>query len=59
MKKKLDQDEKEILSQYERGALKSVVTSEVSLRRYREYARATLAKNQGGGKVSRAFSQPK
>jgi hypothetical protein len=58
MKKKLDQDEKDILSQYERGALKSVVTSEVSLRRYREYARDTLTKNQGGGKVSETFPQP-
>jgi predicted DNA binding CopG/RHH family protein len=46
MKKKLDQEEKDILSQYERGTLKSVVTSEASLRRYREYARATLSKNQ-------------
>ncbi len=46
MKKKLDQDEKDILAQYERGELKSVVTSEASLRRYREYARATLSKNQ-------------
>jgi hypothetical protein len=57
MKKKLDQDEKDILSQYERGELKSVVTSNASLRRYREYARATLTKNQGGGKVSRTFPQ--
>src|SRR6266850_581658 len=44
--KKRDQYEKDILSEYERGAFKSVVTSEVSLRRYREYARATLSKNQ-------------
>ena len=58
MKKQLDQDEKDILSQYERGELKSVVTSNASLRRYREYARATLAKNQGGGKVSETFPQP-
>ena len=56
--KRLDRDEKRILTAYERGALKSVVTSAVSLRRYREYARATLAKNQGGGKVLRTFSQP-
>jgi len=40
--KRLDRYEKQILSAYERGMLKSVVTSEVSLRRYREYARATL-----------------
>ena len=46
MKKKLDQDEKDILSQYERGEFKSVVTSDASLRRYREYARATLTKNR-------------
>ena len=58
MKKKLDQDEKDILSQYERGELKSVVTSNASLRRYRGYARATLTKNQDGGKMSKTFSQP-
>ena len=46
MKKKLDQDEEDILSRYELGELKSVVTSDASLRRYREYARATLAKNR-------------
>ena len=45
-KKKLDQNEKDILAEYERGAFKSVVTSDASLRRYREYARATLSKNQ-------------
>ena len=44
--KRLDQDERRILSAYERGELKSVVTSEASLRRYREYARATLTKNR-------------
>jgi predicted DNA binding CopG/RHH family protein len=44
--KKLDQYEKQILSAYERGELKSVATSEASLRRYREYARATLAKSR-------------
>lgn len=44
--KRLDRYEKQILSAYERGMLKSVVTSEVSLRRYREYARATLTKNR-------------
>jgi hypothetical protein len=58
MKKKLDQDEKDILSQYERGELKSLVNSNASLRRYREYARATLTKNQGGEKLSKTFSQP-
>lgn len=44
--KRLEPDEKRILSAYERGELKSVVTSEASLRRYREYARATLTKNR-------------
>jgi predicted DNA binding CopG/RHH family protein len=44
--KRLGRYEKQILSAYERGTLKSVVTSEVSLRRYREYARATLTKNR-------------
>ena len=43
---RLDQYEKRILSAYESGTLKSVVTSEASLRRYREYARATLTKNR-------------
>ena len=44
--KRLDRYEKQILSAYERGMLKSVVTSEVSLRRYRAYARATLTKSR-------------
>ncbi len=44
--KGLDQEEKRILSAYERGKLRSVVTSEASLHRYREYARATLTKNR-------------
>jgi predicted DNA binding CopG/RHH family protein len=44
--KRLDRYEKQILSAYERDMLKSVVISEVSLRRYREYARATLTKNR-------------
>jgi predicted DNA binding CopG/RHH family protein len=38
--------EKKILAAYERGDLKSVITSEASLRRYREYARATLTKSR-------------
>ncbi|MSQ63173.1 MAG: hypothetical protein EXR33_04955 [Betaproteobacteria bacterium] len=42
----LDQYEKKILSAYEAGKFKSVVTNEASLRRYREYARATLTKNK-------------
>lgn len=44
--KGLDKYEKQILSAYESGKLKSVVTSDASLRRYREYARATLTKNR-------------
>jgi predicted DNA binding CopG/RHH family protein len=44
--KGLDRYEKQILSAFESGKLKSTVTSEASLRRYREYARATLAKNK-------------
>lgn len=42
--KDLNQEEKKILAAFERGKLKSVVTSEVALRRYREYARLTLIK---------------
>ncbi len=44
--KDLDKYEKQILSAFEAGKLKSTVTSEASLRRYRDYARATLAKNK-------------
>ncbi|TKB68844.1 MAG: hypothetical protein E8D52_07635 [Nitrospira sp.] len=44
--KALDREEKRILSAFESGRLKSTVTSEASLRRYREYARATLSKNK-------------
>src|SRR3970282_2481276 len=44
--KALDRYEKQVLSAFETGKLKSTVTSEASLRRYREYARATLAKNR-------------
>lgn len=44
--KGLDRYEKQILSAFETGKLKSTVTSEASLRRYRDYARATLAKNK-------------
>lgn len=44
--KRLEQDEKRILFAYERGEIKSIVTSEASLRRYCEYARATRAKNR-------------
>jgi predicted DNA binding CopG/RHH family protein len=44
--KDLDKYEKQVLAAFESGKLKSVITSEASLRRYREYARATLAKNR-------------
>jgi predicted DNA binding CopG/RHH family protein len=44
--KGLDKYEKEVLSAYESGKLKSVGASEAALRRYREYARATLTKNR-------------
>ena len=44
--KVLDRYEKQVLSAFETGKLKSTVTSEASLRRYREYARATLTKNR-------------
>lgn len=44
--KGLDRYEKQILSTFETGKLRSTITSEASLRRYREYARATFAKNK-------------
>lgn len=44
--KALDRYEKQISSAFEAGKLKSTVTSQAALRRYREYARATLAKNK-------------
>lgn len=44
--KGLDKYEKQILAAYESGKLKSVVTSDAALRRYREYAHATLTKNR-------------
>ena len=44
--KGLDRYEKRILSAFEAGNLKSTVISEASLRRSRDYARATLAKNK-------------
>lgn len=44
--KGLDKYEREILSAYESGQLKRTATSEASLRRYRDYARATLTKNR-------------
>lgn len=42
--KALTNEEKKILTAFERGKLKSMVTSEAALRRYREYARLTLTK---------------
>ncbi len=44
--KGVDREEKQILSAFEAGKLKSTVTSEAALRRYREYAHATLSKNK-------------
>lgn len=44
--KKLSREEQQFLAAFERGALRSVITSEVALRRYQEYARATLSKQQ-------------
>jgi predicted DNA binding CopG/RHH family protein len=41
-----DRNEKHVLSAFEAGKLKATVTSEASLRRHREYARATLSKNK-------------
>lgn len=43
---RLDRYERRILSAYESGELKSVVVTGASLRRYREYARATLTKKR-------------
>ena len=42
----LDRYERQVLSAYESGKLNPAVTSDASLRRYREYARATLTKNR-------------
>jgi hypothetical protein len=44
----LDRYERQVLSAFEAGPLKSTVTSEAALRRYREYARATFSKNKRG-----------
>jgi predicted DNA binding CopG/RHH family protein len=44
--KKLSREEQQLLAAFERGALRSVITSEGALRRYQEYARATLGKPQ-------------
>ena len=44
--KTLDRYEKHVLAAFEAGKLTSTVTSEAALRRYREYARATLSKNK-------------
>lgn len=46
MMKGLDREEQSILSAFERGELKSVVTSKAMLKRYQEYARATLTKHR-------------
>jgi predicted DNA binding CopG/RHH family protein len=44
--KKLSREEQQLLAAFESGALKSAITSAVALRRYQEYARATLGKQQ-------------
>lgn len=44
--KQLGKYEQQILTAFENGKLKSVVTSDAALRRYRDYARATLTKNR-------------
>ncbi|MGH8751525.1 MAG: CopG family antitoxin [Burkholderiales bacterium] len=44
--KKLDREERSVVSAFEKGKLKSVITTEAALKRYREYARATLSKQQ-------------
>lgn len=44
--KAFDRQEKRPLTAFKSGKLKSTVTSEAALRRYREYARATLRKNK-------------
>ena len=44
--KKLKREEQQLLVAFERGALRSVITSEAALRRHQEYARATLSKPQ-------------
>ncbi len=44
--KRLSREEQQLLAAFERGALRSVITSDRALRRYQEYARATLGKPQ-------------
>ena len=44
--KRLDREEQRILVAFERGELRSVITSKAALRRYQDYARATLSKQQ-------------
>ena len=44
--KRLNREEQRLLAAFERGELKSVITSAAALRRYQEYARATLGKPQ-------------
>lgn len=44
--KRLDREEQEILGAFERSELKSVITSKAALKRYQDYARATLSKQQ-------------
>ncbi len=44
--KRLNREEQRLLAAFERGALRSVITSDRALQRYEEYARATLGKPQ-------------
>ncbi len=44
--KRLDHEEQRVLGDFERGELKSVITSGAALKRYQRYARATLSKRQ-------------
>jgi predicted DNA binding CopG/RHH family protein len=43
---RVSREEQQLLAAYERGALRSVITSEVALQRYQGYAGATLGKPQ-------------
>ena len=43
---KLDKEEKAILKAYEKGELKSIPNVKKKIKKYREYAKATLQKNK-------------
>jgi predicted DNA binding CopG/RHH family protein len=44
--KKMSREERQVLAAYESGVLRSTITSDGALRRYQEYARATLSKQE-------------